>query len=222
MDLDPDDPRLPSRPLLGMAILALPGLGFLAIAIGYTALFAAGSAGRSIDGPEVELRFSGCPDAQQAITARLSDMGLPATALPSSDASTFGFRLKLPADPEAARAIPSTLASPGQLQIQDADEAIATNSDLVDASVKMDLLTEPSLLLTLSDAATERLKSHARPGHRVSLHIDGARVADTPLDRASSVLDFLLTEGVERERWSRIAAWSVTVDHPLPCPIRPL
>jgi hypothetical protein len=188
---DPTDPRVPSRPLWGLAILALPLVGLVIVALGYTALFL---------------------------------VGLQAEALPA-EADRFGFSLHLPTDPLAAASLASTLSSPGQLELLAGAQVLADHTDLLDASVRMDLLTQPSLRLALDEDASQRVREQVAQDAEgeLTLRIDQVTVASQANKRAvhDDGIDLIPSrEGKsERERWAAVASWAVTVDHPLPCAV---
>lgn len=227
MDLDPADPRLPSRPLVGLTILTLPVIGMIVVGVGYGIMFSRGLAGRPPSGPPTTLHFSGCPAARDIIAARLRDMGLDATSA-QLDPDRFSFTTSMPDDPTVAATVPETLTAQGALRITGEGETLAENKDITDASVRMDLLMDPSLLLNLDTDAAKRIQQHVRahPRGRLLLWLDGEHVASQGNDRPVSVgeLEFLPPSpdpptGDTRARWAQIAAWSVTVDHLLPCPV---
>jgi hypothetical protein len=225
VQLDPTDPRVPSRPLWGLLILALPLVGLVLVVMGYGSVFLLGLQGRQAGGERVILWYGGCPEAKGAVVARLADMGLQAEELPVPPGQTdkFGFSLHLPSDPLAAASLPATLASPGRLELLAGSTVLADERDLREASVRMDLLTQPSLLLSLDEDATARVREHVGQDQQgeLTLRIDNVAVASQSNERAVQEGGIELIpsrEGKsERERWAAVAAWAVTVDHTLPC-----
>lgn len=228
--LDPDDPRLAQRPLIGMLILALPLVMVALTLAAYAVTVGFGLRGRAAAGPAVELRFSGCDEAGPVIAARLADMGIEAA--PGS-AGPLSFRASLPADPEVAAAIPRTLATPGRLEVRGGDEVLASPDDVADASVRMDLMMVPSTLVNLRPEAAGRVRDHVRavPEGRLTFVLDGAPIGEqsnqAPVEVGEVEIDPALgghhggrlDEG--KPRWEAVAAWAVVVDHPLPCAVQP-
>lgn len=243
MDIDPNDPRIPSRPLWGLAILALPLIGLVVVATAYLGMFVLGTRGRPASGEEVALWYEVPADcggadagaeavtsfvAAEVVEARLGDMGLKATALPApAGAPAFGFSVAMPADAAVAATIPSTLARPGLARLMGGEQLLADNSDIADASIRMDLLMQPSLLLRLDPDAAERVRSFVRgdPQGKITLLVDGEAVASQRNDRPVQVGEVELTPDDEamdeQARWAALAELSVTVDHPLACALLP-
>lgn len=221
--VDPNDPRLKGmRPAWGLAILTLPIVGVVIVAVGYGSLFLSGTRGRAADGPRVEWTFEGCPEARPLIEARVADMGLEAAF---GDApGGFVAELVLPGDPEVAAGVPATLTMPGALEVRGANELLVTNADLTDASVRVDLLMYPSTLLRLTPEAAERVKKHVRdlPKGELLFYVDGVRAGRQDNQNPVSVgeIELGLDEGDDKTRMHRAAALSVVLDHgPLPCPV---
>lgn len=204
-----------------MAILALPLVGVVFIVIAYTVTFGMGMQGRPATGAPVALSFAGCPEAGPVIAARLVDMGLE----PSPAGDPLAFRVALPDDPEVAARIPDTLTTPGRLRILGDGAELAGPQDIADASVRMDLMMVPSTLIHLGEAAANRVRDHVRanPTGRLTFELDGSPIGTQsnrePVEVGEVEIDPEIGDG--RERWAAVAAWSVVVDHPLPCEITP-
>lgn len=219
METDPSDPRLPTRPLWAFVLLALPVVGVVFVAIAYTGMWSLGVRGRDPEGQTVELAFTGCPEARPAVEARILDMGLPVLASAASD-GTWTVRTTLPADPRAAGQIPATLAAPGRLVVRAEQQVVATSEDVLDASVRLDLMMSPRTLLKLGPAAADRVETYVRstPIGALVFEVDGQRVGShanaNPVAKGELEIDPPLGG---RERWDATAAWSVILDHPLPC-----
>lgn len=223
-DISPDDPRLPSRPLWGIAILALPIVGILALFIAYAVMWSLGLAGRSASGEVVEVRFKGCPEARPLLEARLTDMGLQGTWSNTPDGYMATF---VPTgDPDVDGSLPATLSAPAALEVRGGDEVLATNRDLADASVRMDLFMVSYVLLELEPDAAERVKAfiRAEPHGKIRFHVDGVDIGWQSNTNPVAVGDLEINPDIndELERMRAVAAWSVTLDHaPLPCPVTP-
>jgi hypothetical protein len=226
--VDPADPRLQQRPLIGMAILALPLVILVLTVAAYAVTVGFGLRGRTATGPPVTLAFSGCAEAGSVLSARLADMGLSVTPV---DGDPLAFQVVLPPDPEVAAAVPQTLSMPGLLEVRGGDEALAGPEDVVDASVRMDLLMIPSTLLHLSEPAAERVKDYVRadPDARMTFTVDGVTIGTQWNQLSTEIgeveIDPIGADGQRlddgKARWAAVAAWSVVVDHPLPCAITP-
>ncbi|MEM6931601.1 MAG: hypothetical protein AAF602_32015, partial [Myxococcota bacterium] len=168
-----EDPRIPSRPLWGFALVLAPVFGVIVVTIAYVVTFGFGMAGRGAAGSEVTWRFSGCEEAQPLLEARLDDIGLPATW--TAEPGGFVVTTQLTGDAEVDESLPDTLTTPGDLQIRGTREVLATTEDVTEASVRLDLFMVPSVLLALDDAAAQRVKDNVRaePEGRMTFHVDG-------------------------------------------------
>lgn len=222
-DLDPDDPRLQGRPLIGLLILALPILGVFVVMIAYVVMWGLGTSGRSASGEVAQLRFEACAEARAPIEARLADMGL--TIASGSDTDTgFTLSVRLTGDAAVDAALPAVLSSPGALEVRGDRTILATNDDLTDASVRLDLFMVSYVLLRLEESAAQRIKRHVRadPSGRLELWIDGESAGwqsnQNPV--AIGELEFSPEISDEQARMRAVAAWAVVLDHgPLPCPV---
>ncbi|MEQ1566354.1 MAG: hypothetical protein ABMA64_12005 [Myxococcota bacterium] len=219
MQLDPADPRLPSRPLWGLLLLSLPVVGVVFTAAAYGAMWAMGLRGRAADGPEVWWAVDGCPEAAAVVDARVRDVGLEPIGAPTPGQ----LHLRLPADPAVAAALPVTLTRPGKLEIRGGGEPLAGPEDVTSASPRMDLMMVPVVLVTVTPAAADRVTAwvRAHPGGRLDFLVDGEPVgwqsSQNPLPKGEYEIAPALADGPER--WAAVAAVSVVADHPLPCPV---
>ncbi|MEN0066780.1 MAG: hypothetical protein AAGA48_31905 [Myxococcota bacterium] len=221
--LDPDDPRLPSRPLWGIALALLPVIGVFLVVVAYAVIVGLGTSARSLEGAEVTWRFEGCEAAQPLLEARLDEVGLPATWTAVDGGYTV--KTQLTGNPVVDDTLPGTLTTPAALEVRAGDEVLATSADVVDAGPRADIFMVPYVLLRLDDDAGERIKNHVRsdPKGRMTFHVDGKSIGWQSNTNPVSVgeLEINLTlEGDEEARMHAVAAWSVTLDHgPLPCPV---
>jgi hypothetical protein len=217
----PDDPRLPSRPGWALLILALPLVGVVLTALAYAVTWAVGLQGRSADGEAVTLTYAGCVEAGPVVEARLRDMGLAPRRTDTADG--FVVDVVLPADPEVAARIPETLAARGQLEVRGEGVTLAGPEDIVDASVRMDLMMVPSTLVKVGPEAAAAITTHVRshPTGVLQFRVDGVEVGTQSNQNPVTIGELELSPPTAdgRARWEAVAAWSVTVDHPLPCPI---
>ncbi len=226
--VDPDDPRLKQRPIWGLLILILPIVGVLVVFALYAGMWAIGISGRAASGPRATLTFDGCPQARPLLEARLADMGLDDAAWTDTPGG-FAVEVSLTGDPDVDARIPRTLAMPGALEIRGGDEALATNIDVVEASVRLDLLMVPSVLVKVGPEAAARVKEHVRanPGGQLRFLVDGVDVGGQSNLEPVAVGDLELAPdgydvSLDRERMHAVAAWSVVLDHgPLPCAVSP-
>ena len=104
---------------------------------------------------------------------------------------------------------------------------MASEADVSDASVRMDLFMVPYLLLRLEDAAAQRIKAHVRahPQGKLRFEIDGQDVGWQSNQNPVAVGELEMSPDLpslteEAARMHAVAAWSITVDHPLPCPVQ--
>ncbi|MEZ4237199.1 MAG: hypothetical protein R3F59_13805 [Myxococcota bacterium] len=222
---EPSDPRLRQRPLLGLLILAVPVVAVVLTLVAYAGMVGLGLRGRQATGPPVPLRFDGCAEAGPVLAARLRDMGVEA----EPGDGPLSFVASLPTDPAVAASIPATLAMPGRLEVRGGDQVLAGPSDVVDASVRADVMMVPTTLVHLSQAAAARVRDYVRanPTGRMHFAVDGQVVGSQSNEASEEIGEVEITpedahgrpmdDG--RARWDLVAAWSVTVDHPLPCAV---
>lgn len=223
-EVSPDDPRLPKRGLVGLLILSLPILGVLVMFVAYGIMWSLGTAGRGPEGESVVLGFRGCHEAQPLLEARLEDMGIPGSWTKTPDG--FEVRATLTGESEVDEAIPQVLSTPARLEIRGGDQVLATNADLKEATVRMDLFMVPYVLLRLRDDAAERVRARAKedPGGKLWFFVDGEEIGwqsnQNPVGRGD--LEINVHQSDEEQRMREVAAWSVTLDHaPLPCAVVP-
>lgn len=220
--IEPSDPRLPKRPVWGLLMLLMPLVGVAALTVAYAVTWGFGLRGRAATGPAVHLTYAGCAEAGPVLDARLADMGLPFTRAATPDG--FAIDATLPADERAAAGIPATLARPGQLEVLGDGERLAGPPDVVDASVRMDLTMTPTLLVRVGPEAAGRVAAwrRAHPTGAVTFRVDGVEVGHQSSQDPMPEGELELSPAGMRDgaaRWDAIAAWSVTLDHPLPCPV---
>lgn len=223
-EISDDDPRIPARPIWAMVILALPIVGVLLTFLAYGVMWSLGLSGRVARGEPMELRFVGCAEAEPYLRGRLDDMGLEGTWSTTSDG--YAVTVVPTGDREVDAALATTLSVPAALQVTSQGETLATNADLREATVRMDIFMVPYVLLRLESAAAERVKHAMRtdPGGKLRFLVDGVDVGwqsnTNPV--ATGDLEINLTIEDDLERMRAVAAWSVTLDHgPLPCPVHP-
>lgn len=220
VDVPASDPRLPTRPLWAFVLLALPAIGIVATLFAYAVTWAVGATGRAAGGATVDVTFAGCAAARTAVLARVSDMGLPIVSAPGADMDPWVLRVVLPSDGHVAQQIPATLAQVGRLEVRAQEQVIATSDDVLDASVRMDLMMSPRTLVMIDADAAERVAAATRtdPAGALQFYVDGERVGSqanlNPVAKGELEIDPPLGG---RDRWDATAAWSVLVDHPLPC-----
>lgn len=222
-EIDPDDPRLQGRPLWGLVILSLPIFGVIAVFIAYVVMWSMGLSGRAARGAPAEIVFEGCAEARAPIEARVADMGLSPTDWRDVPGG-FALETRLTGDPAVDQALPTTLTTPGALEVRGGAQILATNDDLTDASVRLDLFMVSYVLLRLDDEAAQRVKQHVRaePGGKLWFWVDGHRVGWQSNQNPVAVGELELSPEIsdEQERMRAVAAWSVVLDHgPLPCPV---
>ena len=215
------DPVLTPRP--ASAFLLLPVLAIPAVFAAWGLFLWTGLGGRPATGAVVTLRATACPEAGPLLASRSADMGLPGAWQPTSDG--FALATTLPVDAIAAAEVPRTLALPGALTVRGPDgAALLRNDGLRSAEVRLDVTLSAGALLRLTDAADAAVTEAvlAAPDGRLTFQIDGA---DVGIQLAREVthgeLEIWLTDGTDRDRMNRVAAWGVALDHgPLPCAVQ--
>lgn len=218
-----DDPRIPTRPLLGLGLVMLPVVGVILVAIAYVVTWGFGLAGRQAAGETVTWRFSGCEAAQVVLEARLADVGLDAEW--EAIAGGYTVTTQLTGDATVDESLPATLTTPAVLEVRAGSEVLATTADVIDASVRMDVFMVPYVLLSVDEDAAERVKQYVRsdPEGRMTFHVDGQPIGWQSSSNPVSIGELeinLVLEGDERARMQAVASWSVILDHaPLPCDV---
>ena len=206
-------------------ILSLPILGVGVVFVLYGIMWSMGLSGRAAKGEVVELAFDGCAEAQPLIEARLADIGLT-EATWRSVSGGFAVQTRLTGDPQVDATIPATLATPGALEVRADGTVIATNADLTEATVRMDLFMVPYVLLHLDADAAQRAQDAMRadPTGKLAFFVDGEDIGwqSNQNTVAKGNLEVSLHITDEEARMHAVAAWSVVLDHgPLPCGVRP-
>lgn len=218
-----DDPRIPTRPLWGFALVLAPVVGVFLVGLAYVVIGSLGLAGRSAQGAAVTWRFDGCHDARPFLEARLADVGLPAEW---SDApGGYAVKTQLTGDEAVDRALPETLVRRSKLEVYGGDAVLLDSADVTEASVRMDVFMVPYVLLSLDEGAAQRVKQHVRadPEGRLSFVVDGRTIGwqsnRNPVEVGSLEINLEL-DGDEQARMQAAAEWSVVLDHgPLPCTV---
>ncbi|MBA2320903.1 MAG: hypothetical protein H0V89_07100 [Deltaproteobacteria bacterium] len=212
------DPVL--MPRKGALFLLIPVMLIPVVFCAWGVMLWSGLTGRQPDGDEVAIAVSGCPEAREALAARALDMGLVAEI--DDRAGGFSIRTRLPADPAAAASIPEAFPPPGQIEVRGGATILATNGDVAEATVRLDLTLSPATLLRIHPEAAGRIANFVRedPGGRIEFVLDGAPVG-YQLNREVSAneLEIWVLEGEDRERLTVAAQRGVVIDHPLPCPV---
>ena len=213
------DPRIQqARPGWALFILAAPIVLFVIVALLYTGMIGLGLQGRG-SGEPVDLRVGGCAEAPAAVVERLADMGLPATIDASDPQLVHTHRI---GRPEVDATLAATLAQRGVFELRHDDEVLVTNAQITEATYRLDGMMDPWLLLLLDDVATEAVVGAMRgdPTGRLTFVLDGEPVAMQPNRRdvfRGEVEGIPLADRDAATRMERIAAWSVMIDHVLPC-----
>lgn len=216
--VDPDDPRLKTRPIWGLAILVLPIIGVVVVTAAYVVMVSLGLQGRSANGAPMEIELAACEEARSVVSDRLEEMGFQARLEPSPGGLVV--RFDGPADPDVRATLPETLATPGLLELRGGDRVLATQEDVVDASVRLDAMMTGSTLIHLSSSAGDRVRAWVReqPTGQLDFYVDGERVGGQRND-AVTVGEVEIAPPIDddAQRLRAVAHWAVVIDHPLPC-----
>lgn len=221
-----NDPDLPRRGALGILMLVVPVVSVVLVGAAYVWMAWLGAGGRPASGPVVDVVFRGCPEAQAVVAERVAFMGL---ADPTFAPQPDGFRLsaRFPAEERVIAAIPVTLAATGALVVRAGDdgEVLATEADVVDATVVPTFLDVPRAQAQLGLEPGKRLKAHmgAHIDAHISAWLDGDLVTRRknapPIDDGQVDLD--LPELPAERRIDRAAHAAAVLAHgPLPCPVQ--
>jgi len=222
---DPVTEAVQRRGMLGVLLLVVPILSIVVVGGAYLYLAWLGWQGRDAVGDPVRIAFEGCDEAQAGVQARVAFMGLPN---PSFEDTPSGFTLttRLPPDPEAAAAIPATLATTGTLVVRPVGggEAVITNADLVEATVELPFLDAPHAVLVLAPDAAAGLRNHmeSHPQDGVEVVLDGEvvyRRKNSPSEaRGRLAVDKEGASDLERMQFAARTA-AVLQGAPLPCAV---
>lgn len=188
---------------------------------GYGALLWSGAVGRPADGARVTLAFDGCPQAKDAVQARVLAMGLgePVVA-PRVDG--FDVTATLPSDPAVAAVIPAVLARPGRLEVVADDGSIVVDAARIEsATLRLDLTGEPAVAVQLDPTGVAALASHTegRPEGHVDVRVDGVSFGtreNTPPERRGH-LTLRISEPTRQAQVAAAADLGVVLGAPLPC-----
>jgi hypothetical protein len=135
----------------------------------------------------------------------------------------------LPAEPDVAARIPSTLAAPGVLRgtrEHQPDVEMLSNADVVQSAMRQDITLMPWTVLTLTDEAQQRLLAFVmekRDG-KVTYTLDGQVVGTVSnLKGAPHELELSPVGTDDRDRMHK-AAERTAILHggPLPCTLTPI
>ncbi len=224
MHIDSDDPRIRNaRPGWALVVLGAPIALFALVVMAYTTLVGLGLRGRAAGGEQVTLHFEACSAARAVVEARLGEMGLDDAQL-TDGPDGFDVAVTMPTDPDVATTVPSTLAAPGHLEVRHGPDVLATQDDLRDAGVRLDVFMIPSTLLRLDETTSERITGWVtdNPEAQLRFLLDGELIgtqnASNPVGYGELEIE---THGLsDRERMNASAAWAVILDHgPLPCAV---
>ncbi len=155
-------------------LIALPAAFAALLLLSAGVLFVFGWVGRAPTGERVTLQVvSSCPDAwaqridQRARTIGLGDVLLDVTG------DTVRLEATLPGLPDDATAIPALLTAPGVLEIRRrGGEVVATEADLTEVYLSLDISGHPFVGLSLGAPAWERVRS-LQPADVLEASLDG-------------------------------------------------
>ncbi len=212
---------IPIRPRAGCAFFAMPVVLAAVLVTGYGTLLWSGAVGRPADGARVTLAFDGCPEATDAVTARVTSMGL-GEPIVVGRADGFDVTATLPADPDIAARIPTMLARPGLLAVVADDGTVVVDASHVEtATLRLDLTGEPAVAVQLDPAGVALLASHTegRPDGHVDVQVDGVSYGtreNTPPERRGH-LNLRIGEPTRQAQVAAAADLGIVLAAPLPC-----
>ncbi len=225
-DLPPaQDDDLPRRGKLGILMLVVPIVSVVLVGSAYVVLAWYGAAGRPAEGPVVQLSLRACPEAEAVLQKRMAFMGLGDPSVASS-ADGLLVTARFPVEERVIAAIPGTLAAGGRWELragQDGD-VLATEADIVEATVVPTFLEVPRAQVLLEAEAAKRLKAHMGDhlNDTVTAWLDGDLVTQRhngpPITDGRVDLD--RPELPAETRIDRAAHAAVVLDSgPHPCPV---
>ncbi len=147
------------RPKGGCLVLSAPMIAVPLVALAYLYLFYSGFNGVSATGDTVQMQFESCAEASAIVLARAEDMGLGDTSLEVSQGG-FIIGAVLPNRKGASNEIAATFAGEGRFALRAGDIELATDADIVDASVRLDITMTPTTLINLNETARDRIYAH--------------------------------------------------------------
>ncbi len=219
-----DGPRSPTpeemTPRPGAFFLLVPVIAIFIVFLLYAYLFASGMTGRPATGLSVEITFETCPEAEEAVRARVEEMGLGEPVF-GADAAGFTLTAVLPDTPDAVEQIPPTLSTTGLFEVRAGDEVLVNSADVLSAGVRLDMTMAPTTLivLTLDGAKVVAKHMNADPEGTLSFFIDGVEVYSqsnhTPFDEAE--LEIPPSADGDQARMALAAHRGIIVGNPLPC-----
>lgn len=214
------------KPRKGAIILVFPILMVIAVFTLWIGMIGLGLQGRAADGERVELTWQGCPEAGPVLEKRVASMGLGEPEL-HTEGDQLRLTVTLPDEPDVAARIPTTLGMRGVLSshAEGSDEVLFTNADVTGAAIRQDITLSPWVVLTLTEAAQERLQAHvlAHRDGRIRYTLDGQPLGSTSnLDGAPREVELLPDGTDERDRMHRAAEQVIVLDAPLPCDLVPV
>jgi hypothetical protein len=218
------DPRIQNaRPGWALFVLASPVVVAAIVAALYVGMWWLGMSGRPPGGDTVQFEVIGCDDAATVLAARLADMGLGATILPTPGG--FVLTTTFTGRPEVDERLDEVLSQPGRFELRNGTALLTDNAGVTEATYRLDGVMDMWLLLRLTEPAGQTVATavRAEPRGRMTFLLDGQAIAMQPNTRDVMVGE---VEGIplaDMDRPSRmhwVAEWSVLIDHPLSCPVQ--
>lgn len=208
----------------GVFFLAVPVVMILFVVINYAILAWYGLSEREAEGDAAILTYQGCEDAREVVQSRMNLMGFSGVVEEMED-TYFRVRMVMPEEERVADQLPQTLIIPGVFEVRDeaGEEVLLASEKVGAASPRLDLLMNMSLVVEIpdEDASALRERQQAAPQGQWSYWLDGVRISGQkhlkPVE--GSELEVVPSIDDEQEKADRVAAWSVAVAHPLPCPV---
>lgn len=208
------------QPRIGCWFLVLPIALAVVLLVGYGALLLFGARGRPATGPVATLTFTGCPEAQEVVAARVEQMGLGDPVFTETEEG-FTLTARLPDDPRVIDRIPDTLARTGHFEVRDGAAVIA--SGVQEATVRLDLSGSPVASVQLGPEDTRVLAEHmkANPEGEIQLWLDDQRVGGRKNDPPDEIGRLDLSGDLSHVDRITLAAEQAVIlgSGPLPCPV---
>lgn len=215
------------RPRAGCWLLVVPIVAIPLVFTLYAYMLFHGFQGRAAEGDQVRLTIDTCPQAQEFILDRVAAMGLPNQNVKQTP-TQLGIDLTLPADPDVAVAIPSTLIGAARFEVFDRDAGegeapLFASQDFSYAGVRLTMTASPATFIVLNADAARRLQKHmeANPYKGLRYVLDGEVIGGT--DNVPSIGDGqieIIPKNVsnDKELMEVAAARGITINSgPLPC-----
>ena len=179
--------------------------------------------GEVADGVKVRIDIDGqcLKESTPLIEARIEEIGLGEVFVERSQ-NTLSIEAVLPKIDKAEEEIPLLLIQEGYLSFRDAEEILAKDVVVRDASVALGESGMPYTRVRLQKDVRVLLQKHIRsnPTGIISIYLDGKKIIDRPNTSklSNEELRLIHSEGGMRVQMKQTTDWSIVLKHgPLPC-----